>query len=187
MRDPWKDPVPSDIAARGTATTGREPIAFTPGGTPILPTGGGPYAGGGALTLPPYYVRPPVASDMNRNASGTGFTALNTPAVLPGSVFQLPPDNIGIIRSVVLSVNTLLVTSSLFWRIRFNAVPVSGWDALTVFPRAAGSVSEAYGPEETFIFVPVGGTIDILIDVTDAGTYQAGASYHGWYYDPSQV
>jgi hypothetical protein len=52
-----------------------------------------------------------------------------------------------------------------------------------VFPRSAASVSRAFTAGETQIPIPLAATIDVLIEVRDAGSYQAGASYGGWHYD----
>lgn len=177
--------VPTDIRERGRQGQGT-PRAFPGAGPPPRPQK--IALGETARTRqvpPPYVVRPPQAREVNVEANATGYNNLNTPQVIAGSTFAIPTDNVGIIRSVVLSVNNLLTTSALVWRLRFDGVPVQGWNALTVFPRNAGSVSVAYGPDETFVFVPDGITIDveILVGAADPNTYQAGVAYHGWYYD----
>jgi hypothetical protein len=186
-RPPRIRKVPSDIpgraSGRNTATGGRA----TPGGMFPSPGAGAPRPAGptGSLSVPvPWSIRPPSAREINVDASGTGYTNANTPATIAGSAFTIPPDNVGILRSVVLSVNTMLTTSALTWTLRFNGVPVDGWSQLTIFPRNAGSVSIAFGPTETFIPVPEGTTIDVQIGVgaADANTYQAGVTYHGWSY-----
>ena len=183
-RDPWADmPVPSDIAARGRLWQG-SPTGRAMPGTSLVPFPGAATAPGAPpAEIPPYLIRPPSANDITVNASAPGFNAANTPAVIPGSVFQLPADNVGILRSVVLSINTLLATSAVLWRFRFDGTPVQGWSQLTIFPRAVATISVAYGPDETFIFVPTAALIDVEFIVADANTYQAGVTYHGWYYD----
>lgn len=162
-----------------------------------FPAGGGgglefPTPAGGSISTaamsrtipPPHWIRPPQASEVNIDTSGTGFNNATTPVVLAGSAFQIPADNVGVIRSVVLSVNNLTTTSQLVWRLRFNGVGVQGWNNLTIFPRLAASISVAYGPDETFIPIPDGVLIDVELVVlpADGNTYQAGVSYHGWYY-----
>lgn len=181
--------VPSDIPGRGM---GRSTASGAPGGA-AFSSSSFQSAGPPPAPLPParsmevpvpWGIRPPMAREITVNASGTGFTNANTPAVIAGSAFTIPADNVGVLRSLVLSVNTLLTTSLLAWVLRFAGNPVEGWANLTVFPRNAGSVSDAYGPEETYIFVPEGTTIDvqILVQPGDANTYQAGVAYHGWSY-----
>lgn len=178
--------VPTDIPGR-LSGEGQASGSSTAGGFPGAPPGGGapgrPPAPSRQITVPvPWLVRPPNAREINIGASGVGFTAANTPAVIVGSQFTTPPDNAGVLRSVVFSVNTLLVTSAITFSITFNGSPVEGWVNVPIFPRAAGSFSEAYGPDETFIFIPEQTGIEVSINVTDAGTYQAGCSYHGWSY-----
>lgn len=186
--------VPSDIPRR---LSGKGRASGGPAGSGSFSSGGAsPGPGPGfnpgpptTINVPvPWVVRPPSAREINIDASGTGYNNANTPQTIAGSAFTLPADNVGIIRSVVLSVNTLLTTSLLTWTLRFNGVPVEGWAGLTIFPRNAGSFSQAFGPDETFIFVPEQTTIDVQIgvDATDANTYQAGVSYHGWSY-PKRV
>jgi hypothetical protein len=125
-----------------------------------------------------------MAREINIDAAGAGYNNVTTPAVIVGSAFTIPADNVGVIRSVVLNINGMLATSQLVWEFRFQGNPVEGWNALTMFPRAAGSVSIAYGPDETFIKVPLGATIDVQLTVNpaDGATYQAGITYHGWHY-----
>lgn len=179
--------VPLHVQARAHTGEGagsrRHGLSVSPGG-----------GGGGGFPLPaqrapsidipvPWQVRPPGAREIYAQGDATGFNAAGTPAVIPGSQFTLPANHVGILRSVVLSVNTMLITSALTWTFRQDGIPIEGWGQLTIFPRAAGSVAEAFGPEETFIFLPEGGvTIDVFFNVTDAAAYQAGVSYHGWSY-----
>lgn len=182
--------VPSDVVRRlqgsglGTGPGG----GYYPGaGAPPGAASGAPRASTPQRTQnipPPWVVRPPMSREINIDASGTGYNNVTTPAVIVGSAFTVPPDNVGILRSVVLNVNGMLATSQLQWSFRTNGNPVEGWNALTMFPRAAGSVSIAYGPDETFIRVPLGATIDVFltVDPADGATYQAGITYHGWHY-----
>lgn len=137
------------------------------------------------MVPPPHWIRPPSASEIQNDVSGTGFNNTNTPAILPGSVTVIPTDNVGWIRSLTVSINNLTATSAVIWQLRFNGNPVQGWNALTVFPRLAASVSQAWGGDETFIPVPDGSTIEvwIIVQPADGNTYQLGAAYHGWYYD----
>lgn len=134
--------------------------------------------------LPPSIYKPPRGTDFILNGNAAALTAANTPQELGGSFpFTLPSGSVGVVRSLVLQVNQLLATSDLRWRLKINSSPVSGWNDLTVFPRAAASFSLAYGPEETFIEVPEAARLSLEVEVLDAGTYTMGASLHGWYYN----
>lgn len=179
-----KQGVPSDIVRRlsgGSQASGRG----APGIIPLPRAPGRLPAPVRRINVPvPWVVRPPEAREINIDASDTGFNAGNTPQVIAGSAFSLPSNHVGVLRSIVLSVNTLLPTSALTWTVRFNQIDVEGWQGLTIFPRNAGSVSVAYGPDETMVMVPESTAIDVEINVlaADANTYQAGVTYHGWSY-----
>lgn len=187
-------PAPIDIAAwfqdedyvAGAVRGGGPGLPIGPGAPGVItPTGGGTAD---IVLQPPTIVRPPRAQDFHISGAspiGTPFTLANTtpPAIIPGSALQIPNQSVGVIRSINLNVNTLLATSVLFWSLRFNQTPVQGWEALTVFPRAAGFFTLAYGPDETQIPVPDGALVDVTFSVLDGAAYQAGVQYGGWYYD----
>lgn len=145
-----------------------------------MPTG---YGQAGFPLDSPYSVKPPSGVDFVVSGNGAALTAVNTPAVLAGSVFQIPENSVGVIRSVVLQVNTLLLTSNLLWTLRFDESAVPGWNLLTVFPAAIASFALAYGPDETYIKVPEGSQIDVQFTVLDAAAYAAGVTYHGWFFN----
>lgn len=175
--------VPSDIPGRargGNIATGPGMVPGPGGGVPIPGRPSVPTPGRSIEIPVPWLVRPLGAREINVQADGTGFNLAGSPQVIPGSAFQIPPDSVGVLRSVVLSVNTILVTSQLTWTFRQNGTPIEGWGLLGIFPRAAGNASEAYGPDETFIMIHEGATIDVTFSVGDSAAYQAGVSYHGW-------
>lgn len=126
--------------------------------------------------------RPPLARDFNLSDTLASRTAANTPALFPNAQFQIPAGRVGVIRSISILANSLLVTSDIRWALLFNESAEPGWDRLTINPRAAGSVEVSWTPEETFIPVPEGSLIDWRVTVLDAGTYQVSISAHGWHY-----
>lgn len=183
---------PSDIDHRGAPGT--------PGGFDFPAPGGGSYPGpdpgpapgpgggfGAALRSiqSPYWIMPPQATPFTVEANAVGFAVGNTPQVIAGSPFPIPPDNVAVIRSLTLNVNVLLTTSLLTWILRLNNTPANGWNNLQVFPRNAGSVAQTWGGNECFIIIPEGAAIDAQINVRigDANTYQAGIAYAGWFFD----
>lgn len=103
-------------------------------------------------------------------------------ATLGTSVFQIPNNNFGIMRSFNLNVNNLLATSDIVFSILVNGGAIQGHDELRVFPRAAASVSEGFSPEETVLPLPEGARVSFRVTVTDAVAYQLGISWRGWYY-----
>lgn len=146
--------------------------------------GGGGAGGGGYSVAPPYVERPTTAKDFFMSGTQTGRVIANTPSEFPGS-FTVPSNNVGVIRSVSILANSLLITSEILWTLRFNGTAVEGWNLLTITPRAAGSIEVSFTPQETFIPVPEGSRISWDVRVVDAGTYQVSVTTHGWFYPTS--
>jgi len=179
--DGSREGMPLDVAFRGQSGA----RARGPGGWVVQ---------GGESGLPrvqftvdlPTVSRPPSATDFNMFGTLAGRTAVNTTPNNPGAIFpgafQIPANNVGAIKSISILANNLLVTSNVLWRLRFNGAYVQGWNALTINPRAAGSVEVSWTPEETAIPVPESAVIDMVTQVLDLGTYQLSFSIHGWFF-----
>lgn len=153
-----------------------------PGAPPWAP----PTAGANVVLLPPTVIRPPSSGalqSLGRNAPGVPFTSANTPAIIPGSVFQIPAENSGVIQSVVFQVAGLLATSAITFDVLFNNNPVQGWSGYQVWPIAAPVFITGWGPDETQIPVPDNTVISVQITVTDGGSYAAGSELRGWFYN----
>lgn len=176
---------PQDIADRNRGA--QDPRARRgPGGWPS------PYSGDGVSAQlsvrPPFIERPEEASDFNTSGTLFGRNIANTPQVFDGTgggrdaTFVVPRTNVGAIRAISILANGLLVTSNISWSLLFNNRPVTGWNDITINPRAAGSVEVSWGPDETFIPVPENTTIEWRVQVFDAGTYQLSVQMHGWFY-----
>lgn len=170
--------VPIDVDER--MRPGRRPGAGYSGGGGVdvsVRSGGG----GSIRTLaPPWVWMPAGGVDFQAFGSQAGLTAASGRVVLASA--QIPPNRVGVIRSLSILANSLLTTSDIVWSLRFNGNNVSGWDALTILPRSAGSVEVSWTPEETYIHAPEGSLVELSVEVNDAGTYQLGASFHGWHY-----
>ncbi len=186
------DPPPLDIKHRGARDTGGAggmPYSSTGAPGPLPSPGGAPGGLAAAAVVrsvpPPHWIPPPNAGAFNVEANWNGFNVGNTPMVIPGSAFVLPEGQVGVIRSLSLNVNILLATSLLVWQLRFDGVPMQGWNALTIFPRAVASASVTFGGNECFIPIPEGAAIDaqMVVGVGDGNTYQAGIAFSGWFYD----
>ena len=145
----------------------------------VQPRPGSPQARGGELTkLPARFMPPPTAQDFSASASQ---------AVGPGPVqalitnFTIPRGSVGVIRSINFNINNMLATTVVAIALTLNQGVASGW-SYNIFPRAAASLSVAFGPEETFIKVPDGSLVGFLVTLTDAGTYLIGGTFHGWHF-----
>lgn len=182
MAGPRARSLPSDIRERGTQSAqGGGPRSRT------YPDQVGARAAAGPTTrFPPTFQRPPDGSDFNPFAQRDGVDAATSPIEPAELVVQLPESSVGIIRGITLSVNDLLPTSDIIWTLLQDGSPVEGWDELTVFPRNAASVSKSWTAEETFIPVRESSQLRVRIEVRDGGSYQLGASYHGWYWPAGQ-
>lgn len=174
----WHEANPG--AARGVAGASfGGPAAPGPGGAP-------PTAGANVVLLPPTVIRPPSSgafSALGRNVAGVPFTLANTPAIIPGSQFQVPAENSGVIQSVVFQVAGLLATSDITFDVLFNDQPVQGWSSYAVWPVAAPVFITGWGPDETQIPVPDNTQISVRITVLDGGNYSAGSELRGWFYN----
>lgn len=171
--------IPHDILSRHPGqrlSGGGGGYVGTPGAPPLAQESQPNY-----VVAPPTIERPPNATDLFTSANLLAQTIATSPATYPNA-FQVPENNVAVIRSVSLLVNNLLIDSDITWTLRFNGVGVGGWDALTVAPRAAGSLEVSFTPFETFIPVPEGALIDWVSRVVDAGTYQVSVTTHGWFY-----
>lgn len=165
---------PQDIRSRPRA---RRPA----GSSAIHGAGGG--GGGPSFTLQaPTTERPPGARDFNTFGTLAGLTAASGLTVFPTAAFQIPAGNVGVVRSFLLLVNGLLVSSDVRFDLLYDTSPVDGWNRLTINPRAAASVEISWTPEETYIPVPEQATVGWRAQVLDAGTYQVSVAMHGWYY-----
>ena len=153
--------------------------------------GQGPGVGGAASpdapiqrihTVPPWFdVRPPSAREIGPlRALQAGFTAANTPALLPFA-FTLPSARTGTIKSFGIQASNLLLTSQIFWTIFFDNTPVQGFSDVSLYPAAALVSGLSWEPSEVNLIVPEASTITRGGNVLDGGTYQLGAELHGWH------
>lgn len=170
--------VPEDVASR---MRGSNKKGFSGGGYQVTIPPGQP--GGAQVSFQvmlPIVQKPPGASDFNIFGTLAARTTVNTPAQLAS--FQVPSNNVAAIRAISILANGLLVTSDIVWALKYNGVAVTGWNRLTINPRAAGSVEVSWPPEETFIRVPEGSLVTFDVEVLDGGTYQLSVAFHGWFY-----
>jgi hypothetical protein len=141
-------------------------------------------AQGVLLRFPPQFSPPRGALDFQATGNGT-VAGPNTTSIVPGVSFTIPRNSVGIIRSLEFDINSVTVLTDVRFSLLFNEAPVPGWSNIGLFPRAASSIAVSYGPEETFIWVPDGQTIQVQVTVTDAASYLIGALFHGWHFSKS--
>lgn len=96
-----------------------------------------------------------------------------------GITLDVPPNNIGIIRSLTLSISDMLTTTVVTWTVNVNGGPAPGYFNLSMYPRVSPFVSNAF---DSFIHIPQGGKVRVVFTNTDGGSYTVGASIGGWFW-----
>lgn len=99
---------------------------------------------------------------------------------LTGVDFQVPVNNVAVVRELTFFVNALLTTSDITFTLLFNRAPVPG-HVIKIFPRAVASVTISFLPEDTLLPAPEGALIGGQVRVVDAVVYQLGMSVRGWF------
>lgn len=160
--------------ARGAVSRpgGLEPF----GSGPPLP----PPAPAQLIGFPKDYFPPDGATDFNPS----GFQANQTVAM--GAVvvasYQLPPNDAGVIRSIVLGAGNWDAAAAGTWAILVNGAAAPGWGSLTIFPQPAAFVSVGYGPDETRVQLPAGALVQLVTSLTAGGPYNMAFTVHGWHW-----
>jgi len=175
----WRTPPGFDSTPGVAGQGGIHPLSLSSPSGGLLP--GGVAPGSFTRTVPPILqVKPPQGVDFAPGGSGS-FNSANTPATVTGVTVDVPLGSVAYLRSFVLQVNTLLPVSAITFAVRANGVPVAGFDQLYVIPANLAVWNESWGPDEIFLEIAPGTTLDIAVTVTDAATYTIGAAMHGWY------
>ena len=136
-----------------------------------------------SLMVPPPWMFPPgdAARYIFREEDQTLAAGPVAQTEMAGSVFQIPTQNVAVIRELNFTINNMLITTDITFRLLFNGAAVEG-NIFKIFPRAASSVSIAFPAESTVIHVPESVRVAITVQVGDAGAYQVGCSWRGWFY-----
>lgn len=119
----------------------------------------------------------PIPDAVEFNPLGSTTTIIAETKVIPGVALQLPQSYIGIIRGYTIYVDNMLLTTNLIYTLLINGNPAPGYGSLTMFPRAAPSVSNGF---DAFIRVPDGAALSVKVQNVDGGSYTVGASISGW-------
>lgn len=153
-------------------------INIKPGGAAIAP----PLSPDpNTVSLDPSLFPPAQSTPINVSANQAivGAGARFTPA---GLVFKVPDNCYGIISTIDLLLDSILIGSNVLWTLLVNGIPVPGFNPITILGRnGAASVSKSW-PGPLRILIPVGGTISWTIQDVDGAAYTAGTSYYGWFW-----
>ncbi len=132
--------------------------------------------------MPPPWIYSPKEAQYIYREGRVSLTGPNVTSVPASLVFNIPRNNVGVIREINLNINDMVAATVVTWSLRFNDGPVQGFDNLTLFPRIAASVSATFPPESTLINAPDGAKIDIQITLVSATSHLIGATFRGWFY-----
>lgn len=149
---------------------------------PLMP-GGSALSGGltspGGISLPPTLYPPPGSRSFNL-ADEVATIGAGTLTELTNCQLQLPPTNVGVISSIELLIDGILITTRLFFRLIVNGSPIPGWGSLTVLARngAANASRSLSGP--LGIELPAGAAFTVKALNQDGGNYTVGANLYGW-------
>lgn len=167
------------------------PIRIVPAGRGILLKPGGSAIASGVepgpdtVKLDPFLYPPPFSTPINQS--------VNTPITGPGTIINgvapltIPNNCYGVISSIDLLLDSIVITSKVFWTFFINGNPVPGFNGLTILGRnGAASVSKSWqGPLR--LLIPLGGTVNVTIQDVDGAPYTAGTTYYGWFFPQSRL
>lgn len=151
-----------------------------PGGA-ALPILGAPPAS--AYVGLPAHLYPPDDS-LNVSITGDGNLAGAVGATLaPLPAYLSPAGQRTVIRSFGIFVDAPLASTRLTWALRINGQAVSGLQAVTFIPRAAGSFSRQF---DVLVIAQPNQSVDVVITNVDGAPVRCGATLDGWSYRIAQ-
>lgn len=180
-----RDRTPADVLSQGRrgreGAGGGSQVAQSLG-IPQSRATGSPFGPASVMVRTPQEFPPPGAVSFNLFGSATVTNAANSSPASLG--FTLPPGSVGVVRGLTINANTLTAASDVRFWLLVNNSPPPGWNALTIFPRPAASVSVSWDSGQIVVPIPDNGNVQLQLGVGagDAGSYLLGGSIFGWYY-----
>lgn len=157
-------------------------IPLKPGGS-LVASGVDP--GPDTVKLDPFLYPPPFSTPINQ-AVNTAITGAGT-IVIGVAPFTVPPNCYGVISSIDLLLDSILISSNVKWTFLINGNPIPGYAPLTILGRnGAASVSKSW-PGPLRLLIPLGGTVSVMIQDVDGAPYTAGTSYYGWFFPQNRL
>lgn len=129
------------------------------------------------MIFPPEIYPIPDATEFN--PLGSRSTIVAETQLIPGAAVTLPKNFIGIIRGYSIYIDNMLTTTNVIYTLLIDGNPAPGYGSLTMFPRAAPSVSNGF---DAFVRIPDGATVTVKFQNMDGGSYIVGASFSGWFW-----
>lgn len=127
----------------------------------------------------PYLFPPQGAQAINLSAPQAivGAGQITRPAALAK---QLPPAMVGVIDTIDLQLDAIVLTSNVLWRITVAGAPVQGW-TITV-PGITGAAAAIKSWTHARIQIPLNGSVAVEIVNVDGGAYTATTTLYGWFW-----
>lgn len=154
---------PAAVAARFVV---RDPNDTTPQGASAVP-----------VQFPPHFIQPAYGAQgvygFGSASVGPGPANWGVPAALP---FQTPPNNVTVIRSWGFSIANNVASSNISGVLRVNG---GGLAPKRQLPASANPLT--IGNWDDVIYVTQkGALVDVMMTVSDGGTYTLTAWFSGW-------
>jgi hypothetical protein len=122
----------------------------------------------------------PIPDAKEFNPLGSQATAVvQVNQVIPGTVFDVPANTFGVIRSVTFYITNMLTTTNVTYSLLIQFAAAQGYSQVAIFPRVAPFVSNSFDCMVRFLGPA---RVQINFDNNDGGTYVVGGSFSGWFW-----
>jgi hypothetical protein len=99
--------------------------------------------------------------------------------LITGTSFVIPTGNLFRISGLNLEIAPMLATTNVLWSLVMNGQAFPGYQNVSIFPRAAAFVSNAF---DTFLRGRGEVTLSVIFTNIDGGVYTIGAAFSGWFW-----
>lgn len=166
---------PSMIPGMTPVTPGPGGVAFTQGPSGEIVPAGPPR--GQPIVFPWWYLEMPGSSDWEINAINFAAAASSTTTV-PGFSLAVNAGNRGVLTFLQATVQSILSTSQIQFRLLINGGPVIGWSAIYIPPLSATAFVQPFNG--MVVRLDENQTLTAQVIVGDAVTYTCSLQARGW-------
>lgn len=166
---------PSQIPGMTPVTPGTGAVAFMTGPSGELVPAGPPK--GNPIVFPWWYLEMPGSSDWEINAMNFSAAASSTTTV-PGFSLTVNAGNRSVLTFLQATVQNILATSQVQFRLLINGGPVIGWSSVFIPPLAATAFVQPFNG--MVVRMDENQTLTAQAIVGDAVTYTCSLQARGW-------